>query len=78
MYENTFPGKRFKKTLEFLENVAPPPANVLDLGVRNPFSEIMEEHRYKVTTTGGEDLDMDFRAVQSSEYDLVICFLYNI
>lgn len=74
MYENTFPGKRFKKTLEFLENMVPPPANVLDLGVRNPFSEIMEEHRYKVTNTGGEDLDIDFRSVQSSEYDLVTAF----
>ena len=60
MYENTFPGKRFKKTLEFIENMVLPPANVLDLGVRNPFSEIMEEHRYKVTNTGGEDLDIDF------------------
>ncbi|QED38830.1 class I SAM-dependent methyltransferase [Antarcticibacterium arcticum] len=74
MYENTFPGKRFKKTLEFLQNVTPPPANVLDLGIRNPFSEIMEDHRYKVTNTLGEDLDIDFRAVQSSDYELVTAF----
>lgn len=74
MYENTFPEKRFKKTLEFLETVVTPPANILDLGVKNPFSKIMEDHHYKVTNTEGEDLDIDFNAVKSTEYDLVTAF----
>ncbi len=58
MYENTFPNKRFKKTLEFLENAVPAPAKVLDLGVENPFSAIMKSHNYEVTNTSGEDLDL--------------------
>ncbi len=74
MYEKTFPNKRFKKTLAFLEEVVPPPANVLDLGVKNPFSEIMENHLYKVTNTGGEDLDLDTNAVKTNEYDLITAF----
>jgi len=37
------PIKRYNHTLEFLQNVLPAPATILDLGVRNPFTEIMEK-----------------------------------
>ncbi|GAB2778012.1 methyltransferase [Salinimicrobium soli] len=74
MYEKTFPDKRYRETLQFLENVAPPPARILDLGVRNPFSEIMEKAGYKVTNTTGEDLDLDQSAVQTTEPELVTAF----
>ncbi|MCF4102233.1 class I SAM-dependent methyltransferase [Gillisia sp. M10.2A] len=74
MYEQSFPNKRFKKTLEFLENAVAPPAKVLDLGVANPFSKIMKDHNYDVTNTLGEDLDVDTNAVKSNEYDLVTAF----
>jgi len=74
MYENSFPEKRFQKTLEFLQELVPPPAKVLDLGVRNPFSKIMEEHGYEVTNTMGEDLDNEFSAVKSDHYDVVTAF----
>lgn len=74
MYEETYPEKRFNKTLNFLKEVVPPPANVLDLGVRNPFSEIMLQNNYRVTNTGGEDLDLVTDAVKNSEYDLVTAF----
>ena len=59
MYENTFPNKRYKETIQFLEKVAPPPARILDLGVDNPFSKVMREHNYSVTNTHGEDLDLN-------------------
>lgn len=74
MYENTFPDKRFKKTLQFLEKSVPPPAKVLDLGVSNPFSRIMEEQNYQVTNTGGEDLDLITDAGKSKGYDVVTAF----
>ncbi len=74
MYENTFPEKRYHKTLSFLKEVTPPPAKVLDLGVENPFSIIMKENGYDVTNTTGEDLDNDFRAVKEESYDLVTAF----
>lgn len=74
MYENTFPNKRFKQTLEFLKESVPPPAKVLDLGVKNPFSEIMQNNNYTVTNTGGEDLDLETQAVKTDNYDLVTAF----
>lgn len=74
MYENSFPEKRYQKTLEFLQELVPPPATVLDLGVKNPFSEIMEQNGYDVTNTTGEDLDNEFSAVKEDRYDLVTAF----
>ena len=74
MYEETYPEKRFNKTLNFLKEVVPPPAKVLDLGVKNPFSEIMQHNNYRVTNTGGEDLDLVTDAVKNPEYDLVTAF----
>ena len=74
MYENTFPNKRFKKTLEFLESVAPAPAKVLDLGVENPFSNIMKSINYDVTNTSGKDLDLFPEVDHENEYDIVTAF----
>lgn len=74
MYENTYPEKRFQKTIEFLKGTVPPPAKVLDLGVKNPFSEIMEDHGYQVKNTKGEDLDEDFSALREEDYDIVTAF----
>lgn len=74
MYENTYPEKRFNKTLAFLQKHIPQPAKILDLGVSNPFSEIMKAEGYEVQNTAGEDLDDDFHAVQTGEYDVVTAF----
>ncbi|TBW27403.1 methyltransferase domain-containing protein [Gramella sp. KN1008] len=74
MYEKSFPKKRYQKTLDFLKEVAPPPAEVLDLGVKNPFTYLMKEEGYNVHNTTGEDLDEDFTAVQNGEFDLVTAF----
>lgn len=74
MYENTYPEKRYQKTIEFLTKSAPPPAKVLDLGVSNPFSKIMAENGYEVENTSGEDLDEDFHSVQKPGYDVVTAF----
>lgn len=57
MYDK-LPTKRYRETLEFLQRVVPAPATILDLGVRNPFSKIMEDHGYTVFNTNGEDLDI--------------------
>ena len=56
MYKK-LPTPRYKKTLEMLKEVCPAPAVIFDLGVRNPFSEIMKQNNYKVYNTGGEDFD---------------------
>jgi hypothetical protein len=75
VYENTFPNKRYKHTIEFLKEVIPDTnTSILDLGVRNPFVDFMEREGYTVTNTSGEDLDVNTRAVQDSNEDIVTAF----
>src|SRR5690554_1696550 len=74
MYEKTFPNKRFKHTLSFLQKHISPDQSILDLGVQNPFSIIMKENGYMVTNTKGEDLDLDFSSVLQSETEVVTAF----
>src|SRR5690606_42015487 len=69
MYENSFPSKRYKKTIEFLEDSLPMPAKILDLGVHNQFSELMQESGYDVINTRVEDLDIDYKAVENTQVD---------
>ena len=68
------PSKRYKHTLEFLQAVLPAPATILDLGVRNPFSEIMEQNGYTVINTLGEDLDELPEIVKKHTVDAVTAF----
>ena len=68
------PHKRYKNTLTFLQKVLPSPAKILDLGVRNPFSEIMEENGYTVINTEGEDLDIVPKIVKKHKIDAVTAF----
>ncbi|MDT0648960.1 methyltransferase domain-containing protein [Autumnicola edwardsiae] len=74
MYENNFPHKRYRKTMDFLKENVPAPARVLDLGVENPFVKIMREHNYSVENTMGEDLDVETSAVQNGNFDVVTAF----
>ena len=55
---NTIPKKRYEHTLAFLQKHVPKTAVILDLGIRNPFTEIMEANGYTVYNTAGEDLDL--------------------
>jgi hypothetical protein len=73
MYK-VYPEKRYNITLDFLKQVQSPPKQILDLGVKNPFAEIMQKEGYIVENTKGEDLDEDFSAVESSNAELVTAF----
>jgi hypothetical protein len=73
MYENTFPNKRFRHTLAFLQKHVGTAETILDLGVANPFSEIMQRNGYTVTNTLGEDLDIDQTALEGA-YEVVTAF----
>ena len=68
------PSKRYEHTLAFLQKVLPSPATILDLGVRNPFSEIMEQNGYTVINTEGEDLDLLPEIVKKHKVDAVTAF----
>ena len=52
----------------------PTGAEILDLGVSNPFSEIMKAEGYSVKNTGGEDLDLDTSAVKNTNAEVVTAF----
>ena len=73
MYKIT-PKKRYNHTIEFLRSVLPAPATILDLGIRNELSEIMESYGYTVFNTHGEDLDFDYMNVRNFEVDAVTSF----
>ncbi len=74
MYEKTFPNKRFKHTIQFLEKHVSKNEAILDLGVVNPFSEIMTRNGYKVENTTGEDLDFDTSNIENSKAKVVTAF----
>ena len=74
MYEKTFPNKRYAKTAKFLEEVLPIKSSILDLGVENPFSEIMKTLGFQVQNTSGEDLDINTEAVIHTDVDAVTAF----
>ncbi|MDP5044980.1 MAG: methyltransferase [Leeuwenhoekiella sp.] len=74
MYEKTFPNKRYAKTAKFLEEVLPVKSSILDLGVENPFSEIMKTLGFQVQNTSGEDLDINTEAVINTDVDAVTAF----
>ncbi|WP_243471037.1 class I SAM-dependent methyltransferase [Winogradskyella sp. MH6] len=74
MYEKTYPNKRFKLTLLFLKKHVSNSETILDLGVKNPFSEIMLSEGYTVENTKGEDLDEDRSTIENTSTDVVTAF----
>lgn len=74
MYEGKYPKKRYQITIDFMLKHQPAPKTILDLGVKNPFCEIMENKGYQVENTKGEDLDLDFRSVENSNAEISTAF----
>lgn len=74
MYEKTYPKKRFEKTLSFLNDHISKEAQILDLGIQNPLSELMKEAGYLIQNTHGEDLDEDQTSLQNKAYDVMTAF----
>lgn len=74
MYENTYPSLRFEKTMAFLQRHISKDAKILDLGIRNPLSDIMHKAGYRVSNTQGEDLDDDQSALQDTSFNVVTAF----
>lgn len=74
MYEKTYPNKRFNLTLQFVKKHVSTSETILDLGVKNPFTEIMLSEGYSVENTKGEDLDEDRKAILASPAKVVTAF----
>ena len=71
MYEDHFPEKRYRLTMAFLKKHIPTDQKILDLGVVNPFSKMMEDEGYNVVNTLGEDLDLNLSSVTESQAKVV-------
>ena len=74
MYENNFPKKRYKITLDFAEHCLVKTDKILDLGIENPLSNLLKSRGFSVFNTLGEDLDLDFSSVENSSEDVVTAF----
>lgn len=59
--------RRYDKTLSFIQKHLPDKKRVLDLGVPNPFSDLLKEKGYEVYNTHGEDLDLQPEVVKQYE-----------
>ncbi len=69
-----YPNLRYKKTMQFLKETVPPGEHILDLGTHNLFSVLMEREGYRVSNTGGEDLDTDYHSVDQFNTDYYSSF----
>ncbi len=74
MYENTYPNKRFKHTVEFLKRYIDTSELILDLGVDNPLSKILKDDGYSVENTSGIDLDIDTSEIEHSQAQVITAF----
>ena len=74
MYPGNYPKKRYRITKSFLEQTISKQEKIIDLGVVNPFSEVLKKEGYNITNTTGEDLDIDTQAVQDNNYDVATAF----
>lgn len=74
MYDDNFPTKRYNLTLDFVKQHISKSEKILDLGVKNPLSELLKSNGFSVANTNGEDLDLDYSCVQNSLADVVTAF----
>ena len=74
MYKGKFPHKRYRITFQFLQEHISNTSKILDLGVENPFTEVMKKSGYTVENTKGEDLDIDTSTIINSNSDVVTAF----
>lgn len=74
MYNNNSHERRYEITLAFLKEHISQEARILDLGVENPLSKLMQEAGYEVKNTFGEDLDEDQSALKTNSYEVLTAF----
>jgi len=74
MYNDNFPYKRFKITLEFLQKHIEKDELILDLGIENPLSSLIKKNGYNINNTSGEDLNIDRSAIKNSNAEVITAF----
>tara|TARA_B110001452_G_scaffold132966_1_gene110544 strand:+ start:1307 stop:1858 length:552 start_codon:yes stop_codon:yes gene_type:complete len=67
--------KRFQNTLKFMNDLDIKSSKILNLGPRNPLSDILKKNDYDIIDTGvNQDLDFDYEIVKDKQFDVVIGF----
>jgi hypothetical protein len=67
--------KRFRKTLDFMEELNLKSSKILNLGPSNPLSDLLKTNGFDITNTKiNQDLDFDFDIVKEKSFDVVIGF----
>ena len=69
-----YPKKRYNRTLSILRKIAPKGTKILDIGVVNPFAELMKKEGYLVENTSGQDLDFEFHTLKEFSVELITAF----
>lgn len=67
--------RRYRLTLNFIRESASPPADILDLGGPNPFSEILKKDGFNVTNT---HFDLDRHPEQLEEFNAGVITAFEI
>ena len=70
MYK-VYPQKRYNETLALLKQFAKPTDKILDLGIKNPFTDVMLENGFDVKNTNGDDLDYYYKDLQNYDANFV-------
>ncbi|MFA5574846.1 MAG: methyltransferase [Brumimicrobium sp.] len=68
------PEKRYNITLELVNRFFGKDEKILDLGVPNPLSDLIQKEGYNVSNTDGGDLDEEFLKLKDIEADGVTAF----
>ena len=71
MYENSFPELRYKNTQKFISRFISAGEKILDLGVENPFTEVLKKEGFQVFNTGKSDLDLEPEIVKGYKIEVV-------
>ena len=70
MYK-VYPQKRYNETLALLKQFAQTTDKILDLGIKNPFTDVMLENGFDVKNTNGDDLDYYYKDLQNYDANFV-------
>tara|TARA_B100001250_G_scaffold400750_1_gene411688 strand:- start:397 stop:915 length:519 start_codon:yes stop_codon:yes gene_type:complete len=65
---------RYEKTLSFLSKHCDISNKILDLGVSNNLSKLIQKKGYNIVNTKGENLDVDFNSVLDNSINVVTAF----
>lgn len=71
MYEKSFPRLRYKNTRNFIYKFFDKNEKILDLGVENPFGNILKNDGFTVFNSGETDLDLQPEIVKKFNVEVV-------